>query len=49
MKIEQIIQNRIQRIMSIVEHSTIKIVKKEMKKIKRDLKKEVLNKLKKNG
>ncbi len=49
MKIEQIIQNRMQRIMAIVEHSTINIVKKEMKKFKKDLKKEVLNKLKKNG
>jgi len=49
MKIEQIIQNRMQRIMLIVKHSTINIVKKEMKKFKRDLKKEVLNKIKKNG
>ena len=49
MTLDKIIEQRIQRIMSIVEHSTIKIVKKEMKKIKRDLKKEVLNKLKKNG
>lgn len=49
MKIEQLIQDRMQRVMSIVEHSTIKIVKKEIKKIKKDLKKELLNKLKKNG
>jgi len=49
MTLDKIIEQRIQRIMSIVEHSTIKIVKKEMKKIKKDLKKEVLNKLKKNG
>jgi len=49
MEIEKILEERMQRIMSIVEYSTIKIVKKEMKKIKRDLKKEVLNKLKKNG
>lgn len=49
MKLEKFIQNRMQRIMLIVEHSTIKIVKKEIKKLKRDLKKELLNKLKKNG
>ena len=48
MKLEKFIEQRVQRIMSMVEHSSIKIVKKEIKKIKRDLKKELLNKLKKN-
>ena len=49
MKLEKFIEQRVQRIMSMVEHSSIKIVKKEIKKIKRDLKKELINKLKKNG
>jgi len=49
MKFEKFIEDRMKRIMSIVENSTIKIVKKEIKKLKRDLKKELLNKLKKNG
>lgn len=49
MKFEKFVQDRMQRTMSMVEHSTIKIVKKEIKKLKRDLKKELLNKLKKNG
>ena len=49
MKLEQFIEERMKRIMSIVEHSTIKIVKKEIQKIKKDLKKELLNKLKQNG
>jgi len=48
MKLEKFIEQRVQRIMSMVEHSSIKIVKKEIKKIKRDLRKELLNKLKKN-
>ena len=47
MKIEQIIQDRMQRTMMMVEATTRKIIKKEFNKIKKDLKKELLNKLKK--
>ncbi len=46
MKLEQFIQNRIQRIAFMIESSSKKIIKKEIKKIKRDLKKGLLNKLK---
>ena len=49
MKLKEFIDERVQRIVSIVENSTIKIVKKEMRKLKRDLQKEMLTKLKKSG
>lgn len=47
MKLEKFIHDRVQRIALMIESSSKKIVKKEIKKIKRDLKKELLNKLKK--
>ncbi len=34
---EKIFENRMQRIALMIEHSTKKIVKKEMKKMKRDI------------
>ncbi len=46
MKLEQFIQNRIQRITFMIESSSKKIIKKEINKLKRDLKKGLLNKLK---
>ena len=43
------IEDRMKRIASMVAATTRKIIKKELRKAKRDLKKELLNKLKKNG
>lgn len=48
MPINKLIQNRIQRITLMIENSAKKIVKKEIGKFKRDIKKELLNKLKEN-
>jgi len=49
MKLEQFIEQRMQRIAFIIEKTTLKILKKEMKKIKRDLKRGLFNKIRKNG
>ena len=48
MKIDEIIKNRIQRITLMIENSTKKIVKKEIGKFKKDIKRGLLNKLKEN-
>ena len=46
MKLEQFIHDRVQKIAFMIEISAKKIVKKEINRIKKDLKKELLNKLK---
>ena len=49
MKLKKLIEGKVQRTTLMIKSSSHKIIKKEFRKMERDLKKKLLGKLKKHG